>query len=96
MRISLFKLDRPKRFSYKPRHFDPVLEDLHSRIKIKEAELVEDDTDTSEMARNRIRKAWKTPETRNAANKSSTVKTALIAAVLFALFYIYFFTDFIS
>ena len=97
MRVTLFRLKKPKRFSIKPRHYDPVLEDLHSRVDALKAELREDEQDAkSETSRTRIRKAWKTPEARKAANNTSTFRIALITAILFGAFYIYFFTDIIS
>ena len=97
MRVTLFRLGKPKKFSYKPRHFDPVMEDLHSRVKIIQSELNEEEkTGDTNLARTRIRKAWKTPEARKSANNTSTLRIALIATILFGLFYVYFFTDFIS
>lgn len=97
MRVTLFRLKKPKKFSIKPRHYDPVMEDLHSRVDALKAELREDEQDANaETSRVRIRKAWKTPEARKAANNTSTFRIALITAILFGAFYIYFFTDFIS
>ena len=74
-----------------------MIEDLHSRVKIIESDLAEDDTyENTGIARNRIRKAWNTPEARKSANHTSTIRITLIASILFAFFYVYFFTDFIS
>jgi len=97
MRVTLFRLGKPKKFSYKPRHFDPAMEDLHSRVDMIKSELDEENqTGDSNLARTRIRKAWNTPEARKSANNTSTIRIVLIASVLFALFYVYFFTDIIS
>jgi len=97
MRVTLFRLGKPKKFSYKPRHFDPELEDLHSRVAMIKSELIEESqTGDNDLARTRIRKAWNTPEARKSANHTSTLRIALIATLLFAFFYVYFFTDFIS
>ena len=97
MRVTLFRLKKPKKFAYKPRHFDPVMEDLHSRVKIIESEInAEKDGDSTEMSRSRIRAAWKTPEARKSANQTSTIRIALIAILLFGFFYAYFFTNLLS
>ncbi|MGB0805535.1 MAG: hypothetical protein ACPGRC_02525 [Salibacteraceae bacterium] len=97
MRVTLFKLKKPKRFAYKPRHFDPVMEDLHSRVNVLKSELDADsNSDGSQISRDRIRKAWKTPEARKTANQTSTFRIAFIAILLFGFFYAYFFTDLIS
>ena len=97
MRVTLFKLKKPKRFSYKPRHYDPVLEDLHHRIDIIKSELEEEETSEHSVAmRSRIRKAWNSQEVRKANNSKSNFRIALIFMTLMLLFYIYFFTDFIS
>ena len=97
MRVTLFNLKKPKRFVYRPRHFDPVMEDLHSRVEMIEAEIKEDEGDvTSAISRSRIRKAWNTPEARKSANNTSAIRIGLIFTVLAAFFYAYFFTDLIS
>lgn len=97
MRVTLFRLGKPKKFSYKPRHYDPVLEDLHSRVEMIKSELEEQDhTENTNLTRTRIRNAWRTPETRKSVNNASTMRIALIAAILFGLFYVYFFTEIIS
>ncbi len=97
MRVTLFRLNKPKRFSIKPRHYDPVMEDLHSRVEMIKSELnKEAPQENSGNTRARIRSAWKTPETRKASNKTSTIRIALIATFLIAFFYLYLFTDFIS
>ena len=97
MRVTLFRLNKPKRFAFKPRHYDPVMEDLNSRVEIIKSELgKEKQTGSTDLARTRIRNAWKTPEARKSANSVSTLRIALIASLLFAFFYVYFFTDFIS
>lgn len=97
MRVTLFRLGKPKKFSYKPRHFDPAMEDLHSRVEMIKSELNEEDkSGDTNLARTRIRKAWNTPEARKSANNTSTLRIALITAILFTFFYVYFFTDYIS
>jgi len=97
MRVTLFKLKKPKRFVYRPRHFDPVMEDLHSRVEMIESELKQDESDDrSEMSRGRIRKAWNTPEARKSANNTSAIRIGLIFILLAGFFYAYFFTDLIS
>ncbi len=97
MRVTLFKLKKPKRFVYRPRHFDPVMEDLHSRVKIIEAEIRDDESvDSSELSRSRMRKAWNTPEARKSANQSSNIRIGLIFILLFGFFYAYFLTDLFS
>lgn len=97
MRVTLFKLKKPKRFGYKPRHFDPAMEDLHSRVKVIESELKADSTGgDSSISRERIRKAWKTPEARKSANQSSNIRIGIIAILLLGFFYAYFFTDLLS
>ena len=97
MRVTLFKLKKPKRFAYKPRHFDPVMEDLHSRVNVLKSDLDADsNSENSEVSRNRIRKAWKTPEARKSANQTSTIRIGIIAILLFGFFYAYFFTDLLS
>ena len=95
MRVTLFKLKKPKRFIYRPRHFDPVMEDLHSRVDMIESEIKEDEHSTS-VSRSRIRKAWNTPEARKSANNTSAIRIGLIFIVLAGFFYAYFFTDLIS
>ncbi|MFT4754342.1 MAG: hypothetical protein ACI9GM_001659 [Salibacteraceae bacterium] len=97
MRVTLFNLKKPKKFAYTPRHFDPVMEDLRSRVNVLKSELkAEDSVDSSELSRSRIRKAWNTPEARKSANQTSTIRIGLIAIVLFGFFYAYFFTDLLS
>tara|TARA_R110002050_G_scaffold80768_1_gene172705 strand:- start:8631 stop:8924 length:294 start_codon:yes stop_codon:yes gene_type:complete len=97
MRVTLFKLKKPKRFVYRPRHFDPVLEDLHGRVDMIKSELREDEKgDSSGVSRSRIRKAWNTPEARKSANHTSTIRIGLIFIVLMSFFYAYFFTDLFS
>ena len=98
MRITLFKLKQPKRFRYKPRYYDPVLDDLHSRIKITEAEIALEEgakLNPSDQIRANLRKAWKTPQTRKKANRASNVRVLVLAGILFLLFYVYFFTNII-
>lgn len=92
MRVTLFKLKKPKRFAYLPRHYDPVKEDLHSRVAMIKSDL----EGSASMSRDRIRQAWKTPESRKSANRTSTFRIALIALILFAFFYVYFFTQIFS
>jgi hypothetical protein len=97
MRVTLFNLKKPKRFVYRPRHFDPVMEDLHSRVKIIEAEILEDESvDSTDISRKRMRKAWNTPDARKSANQSSNIRIGLIFILLFGFFYAYFFTDLLS
>lgn len=97
MRVTLFKLKKPKKFAYSPRHFDPVMEDLHSRVNVLKSELDSDaENQSTDVSRQRIRKAWKTPEARKSANQTSTIRIGLIAILLFGFFYAYFFTDLIS
>lgn len=100
MRVTLFKLNKPKRFSYSPRHYDPVMEDLHSRVNVIKSELDRESnaegSDNSDLTRSRMRTAWKTPQARRSANKTSTLRIGFIAIVLFGLFYAYFFTSFFS
>jgi hypothetical protein len=97
MRVTLFKLKKPKRFSYKPRHYDPVLEDLHHRIDMIKSELEQtEDHQESTVLRSRIRKSWNSREVRKANNSKSTFRIALIFLILMCTFYVYFFTDFIS
>lgn len=97
MRVTLFNLKKPKRFVYRPRHFDPVMEDLHSRVEMIEAEIKEDESDvSSDVSRSRIRKAWNTPEARKSANNTSAIRIGLIFILLASFFYVYFFTDLIS
>lgn len=97
MRVTLFKLKKPKGFVYRPRHFDPVMDDLHSRVQIIEADIREDNkVDGSQMTRSRMRKAWNTPGTRKTANKKSNLRIAIIAILLFGFFYAYLFTDLLS
>lgn len=82
---------------YKPRHYDPVMEDLHSRVKIIEAEIRDDESsDASETARARIRKAWHTPEARKSADMASSIRIAIIFIILSGFFYAYFFTNLFS
>lgn len=101
MRISLFKLRAPKRFSYKPRHYDPALEDLHGRIKVIEDELNAQDelasgtANEQEMARAKIRSSWKTTRKKAQSGRGSNTKVFIIAAFLFVIFYVYFFTNLI-
>ena len=97
MRVTLFKLKKPKRFVYRPRHYDPVMEDLHSRVEMIQAEIKEDENEhSSTVSRGRIRKAWNTPDARKSANSTSTIRIGLIFILLAGFFYAYFFTDLIS
>jgi hypothetical protein len=97
MRVTLFKLKKPKRFIYKPRHFDPVIEDLQSRVKLIKAEIRDDESeDSTQMSRARIRKAWHTPEARKSANMTSSIRIAIIFILLSGFFYAYFFTNLFS
>lgn len=101
MRVTLFKLRAPKRFSYKPRHFDPAMDDLHSRIKVIEDELDAEDklksgsASAEEVARAKIRASWKTTRKKASSGRGSSTKVFIIAAFLFAIFYVYFFTNLI-
>lgn len=82
---------------YKPRHFDPVMEDLQSRVKIIKAEIRDDENEeATEMSRARIRKAWHTPEARKSANTTSSIRIAIIFILLSGFFYAYFFTNLLS
>ncbi len=97
MKVTLFKLKKPKRFSYAPRHYDPVMEDLNSRVNVIKSNLDrETQTGNSDLTRSRLRAAWNTPETRKSANKTSTIRIGIIAILLFGFFYAYFFTNFFS
>lgn len=101
MRVTLFKLRSPKRFSYKPRHFDPELDDLHNRIKVIEDELAAEDklrdgtASAEELARAKIRSSWKTTRKKANNSRSANMKVFIIAAFLFVIFYVYFFTNLI-
>lgn len=97
MKVTLFKLKKPKRFSYAPRHYDPVMEDLRSRVNVIKSELDrEADPGNSDLTRSRMRAAWNTPDARKSANKTSTIRIGIIAILLFGFFYAYFFTNFFS
>lgn len=97
MRVTLFRLKKPKKFAYTPRHFDPAMEDLRNRVETIKSEIkAEESGNATEMSRSRIRKAWKTPEARKSANQTSTIRIGLIAILLLGLFYAYFFTDLFS
>lgn len=97
MRVTLFKLKKPKRFVYRPRHFDPVMEDLHSRVDMIKSEIREDENvDKTGGSRSRIRKAWNTPEARKSANHTSSIRIGIIFILLASFFYTYFFTDLLS
>lgn len=101
MRVTLFKLRAPKRFSYRPRHFDPAMEDLHGRIQVIEDELNAEDTlksdsaSAQEIARAKIRSSWKTTRKKANSGRSSNTKVFIIAAFLMGIFYVYFFTNLI-
>jgi hypothetical protein len=73
------------------------MDDLHSRVEMIESEIRDDENhDQSGIARNRIRKAWNTPEARKSANNTSTIRIGLIFIILAGFFYAYFFTDLLS
>jgi hypothetical protein len=89
MRVTLFNLKKPTKFSYAPRHYDPAMEDLKSRVKIIQSDIAADENETNlEFSRSRIRKSWNTPEARKSANQSSSIRIFIIAFILFGFFYL--------
>jgi hypothetical protein len=42
---SFFKLQKNKSFSYKPRYYNPEMEDLHRRVKLAKAELAAEEAE---------------------------------------------------
>ncbi len=94
MRLTLFKTEKPKRFEFKPRYYDPQKEDLDRRVARAKREIeAAEKNETREELRHRLRHAWGLQEHRASLNRTSNMRIILIAGILFLIFFLLFFTD---
>ena len=88
----LFKLSKPKQFSYSPRYYDPVKEEFEERVKKARGEQAES---AGEVHIPRIKGQIKSQFNRNktnakAKNTSNIRLVIIIAILLFAAWYFLF------
>jgi hypothetical protein len=93
IRFSVFKTQKPKRFEYKPLYYDPVKEELGSRVNAIKKEQSAANVDESVVVRQaRMSSAFNNSRSvRHSATsgmmKSQTTRIAIIAAILAAIAY---------
>ncbi len=81
MRIVMFKTQKPKRFRFKPRYFDPEEEAAEKRRKAREARLSE----VGQSLRDEMSKKWH----RKSKRKSNAVVLVYLALVILLIVYIF-------
>ena len=95
MRITLFKIKKPKRFGFRPRYYDPQREDLEMRINRVKSELeAVEKSESREALRHRMRHAWSSPQHRASMNRTSNIRIMVIAGILLLILYLLIFADF--
>ncbi len=91
---SLIKTPRHKRFNYKPMYYDAEQEEIRQRIEEAkrrvEAENRPAGDVTSETVRLKLSDEWRR-KSRKSASQQSNMRVAMIAGLLFILFYLYLF-----
>ncbi len=91
---SIIKLPKHQRFTYEPRFYDPVKEDIANRKALiesslrQERKLSETSPEAGRQYRQRIAMAY---NRRGQLERKSTITQAIIVGVLIALFGLFFF-----
>lgn len=88
---SFVKLPSNRRFSFKPRYYDPQKEELEQRVSRIQREIDAENNGLKdpEALRDKLSTTWRN-NNRRSANQKSNMRIAMIAAVLFLVFYFYF------
>jgi hypothetical protein len=93
MRFILFRTNKPRRFSYRPRYYNPEKEALERRKAEMglEAELTE-----QEARRMRMSARWRNQNPANFEDKYKRTSFIIYGSVVLLGIYVIFFTDFID
>ncbi|HDO27195.1 MAG TPA: hypothetical protein ENH02_03675 [Bacteroidetes bacterium] len=94
MRFYLFRTPKPKRFSYKPRYYDPEKE----RRERRKAELgLRSELSHKENLRLRMDKTWKKHDMDSKRNLvAKVIYYSFYAFLIFGSIYVIFFTNFVD
>jgi len=82
MGLVFFKINKHKRFNYKPLYYDPKKEEIE---ELKKRAATKDEANLEEM-RGKIRSRWQQHRTTN-ANKYSFLRIAFVLFILFVIVY---------
>ncbi|MFA8298824.1 MAG: hypothetical protein ACEPOV_01550 [Hyphomicrobiales bacterium] len=91
MKLTFFKTRQPKRFNYKPRHWDKEKEDLEKR---KASLGINSELSRKEHLKAQIEKKWKRGSKKPEKNTFS-IRRLIYLVVLFLVVYLIFFTNFV-
>jgi hypothetical protein len=93
MKFVLFRTSKPKKFSYRPRYFNPEKEAMERR----KAELgVENELTENEALRARMTSRWRQKNPDTFGNKYQRMSFIVYGSVILGGIYLIFFTDFID
>lgn len=93
MKFVLFRTNKPKKFSYRPRYFNPEKEAMERR----KAELgVEQELTENEALRARMTSRWRQKNPEAFGNKYQRMSFIVYGTVILGGIYLIFFTDFIA
>ncbi|MDP2424696.1 MAG: hypothetical protein U1C46_02475 [Bacteroidales bacterium] len=88
MKITFFKTQKPKTFSYRPLYYNQRKEELE---KIRQAVQGESESPSAERMRVQLHRSWHTRRERSQRNKVTTRKLLIYLAALVLLIYFLFF-----
>ena len=88
---SFVKLPSNKRFNFKPRYYNAQKEELEGRIARAKRELAAEEAGLTdpESLKNKLSESWRVNHRRR-VNQKANMRVAMIAAILFVIFYFYF------
>lgn len=85
MKISFLHRPKPKQFSYKPRFYDPVKEDIEERIK---AHHLEGDAAAGERIKLNFKREWEKKKAERKRARSGRMRLLVMLVLLALLLYI--------
>ncbi len=93
MKFVMFRTIKPRRFSYRPRHFDPDKEAMEKR----RAELgVESKLSEQELLRAKMSAKWRQQNPSDFADRYKRLSMIIYGIVILVGIYVIFFTDLID
>jgi hypothetical protein len=93
MKLVLFRTKKPKKFSYRPRYYNPEKEAMERR----KAEMgVENELTENERLRARMTSRWRQKNPQVFGNKYQRMSFIVYGTVILGGIYLIFFTDFID